>query len=149
MHIYLCFRQELWLPQVFFVVKCHTRNYSCYLSTPCSQLACIHACLCICMCVKSTYQPFFFSSTCVCVHVHTLLSRLSEKERGMCDCLYVWVRVSIVFPGLRSRVALGAESPGCNTLIAELFTLYTNPPHLHFGRVPLPLALQHVDIFTA
>lgn len=81
------------------------------------------------------------------MHMHTVhTSRVyceCVKMREECVCaFYVWVGVcvSLIFPGLRSRVALGTASSGCNTLIAELFTLYTNPLHPHFGRVPLILA---------
>ncbi len=120
-----------------------TWNWNFYLLyTPCYQLACIHTCfVCLHVCeIKAYISPFLCAF--VCVHDAYTVNRLwvCLKEWGMSVCLYVWVCVSLVFPGLNSRVALGAESPGCNTLIVELFTLYSNPLHPHFGRVPLPLA---------
>lgn len=120
------------------LVKCLRRSLDCsfyLLYTPCHQLACIHTCE-----MKACISPFF-ACVCMCARAYTV-NRLwvCLKEWGMSVCLYVWVCVSLVFPGLNSRVALGAERPGCNTLIVELFTLYSNPLHPHFGRVPLPLA---------
>lgn len=99
------------------------------------MFACLHVCE-----IKACISPFFVCiSMCACAYTVNRLW-VCLKGWGMSVCLYVWVCVSLVFPGLNSRVALGAESPGCNTLIVELFTLYSNPHHPHFGRVPLPLA---------
>lgn len=133
---------KLWLLQVFYLVKCPKRIFRVvafsHSMLPISmQTYVCYTCLSVCMCVKLKQVSDLF-----CVHVHTpQVNCECAQKREKCVCaFYVWVCVSLIFPGLHSRVALGTKSPGCNTLIVELFTLYTNPLHPHFGMVPLPLA---------
>ena len=87
------------------------------------------------------YSRYIFVYICFCAcafHPKEIVSVWKRREECVGVC--VGVCVSLIFPGLHSKVALGTTSPGCNSLIVELFTLHTHPLHPHFGRVPLPLA---------
>lgn len=83
----------------------------------CYTLCCLPQCVCVLACVFG----LFLCKLCMWRHCYGV--------KKMCVFLYVWVCTRLVFPGLHFRVALGTKSPGCNTLIAELFTLYTNLLH--------------------